>query len=533
MPHQVNTRNLVASWEAPVQGVIRNIPPHRLPEDALYEAKNVVYRDGYLVKRSGLVEFIAAGVLARPMGLISIPSLGGPAFQSDAFQEDTFQMGTDGEILVAVTTQKILAYYGGVWNDLIQTPASEALTGGASDPARIATMEVEDDEQGSGVLIMVVNGFDIPRFWNLQDRYSTVGTGWPTFSDVTVVADRFVGVAPPYKIQWGEVFSKAAPSALNVRILADTTDKVVAIRRLGITGCAVFKEETLWTGTIQGGPSSQVFRWDYRGNYDGPAGPSAIEDVNGTLYYMTATGRIGSFNSITHKWLVDGAWPQVRDGSASFPAFDVQYANRVFTMQHPFHNEVWFFYPQVGDGGDLHGVLILTIPDPSQGEQRHAGFPGRLSIPVSAATHRHGVNQDALVAMSSTDFRVLKATDNASDLGSSFSGYWRHGLVGVQGLVPYRLDAHESFFSRNTGYGTLTTKVVTSNKLDKVGGTASATATTIDLTNDTAVLDEKGDDIRARFFGMLYEFTSAARPEFMGTRLSAHNTENAPKDTHG
>jgi hypothetical protein len=204
---------------------------------------------------------------------------------------------------------------------------------------------------------------------------------------------------------------------------------------------------------------------------------------------------------------------------------------------NPFKRLVYFYYPQEGDNGDCNGVVVLTLPDPEAGVDSFGAFPGRLGIPLSAATTREGKFQDAVVMRSDGEFTAFTVSGDL-DASVPIDGYWQTGLVAAHSagfltatgsMEPYRMEGHESFFERGAGYGIVSVRPISSYILDKQGGTVG-NSHTIDLSSVT-VKEQKGGDVKGRFFGLRYEFTTPSNFIWQGARLAARRIEGTAKLT--
>lgn len=488
MAHRPVSEEVVHSWGVPHLGVLRDLPVHALPEGAFYDALNAVLRAGVVRPRDGLVLHSTTDLLARGMGAYVVPAA----------------------TLVA-TTAKVWKLVGATWTDITGVTA---LTGTADDIVRFAQLEVADLVQ-----TLIVNGVNVPQRWDGVAATAVDVAGAPSvWTDIATASDRIVGIKPPYDVQWGNPYNVGTWPALNIRILSDTPDKVVAIRPLGTQAVIVYKEESLWGGFPTGGTDAQAFRFDPRLHIDGPAGPSAVTQGDGEQYYMTATGRIASFDGTTHEWIADGVWPIVRAD------LDVSKAGRIIGMQVPFTDEVVFAYPRVGDAGELKGCVICIPPRPEHGIEEWAAFPCRLVVAMSAAVARRAPTWDVLAFTSATPFRSYTVTADSGDAGTAFTGFWQTGLKPNPGADVFRMESIETWAERGAGFGTLTVKPVSSYILDAPGGTLGA-GQTIDLTATTAVKESKGADVAGRFFGLRYEFSSASKPRWMGARVAGRRLE--------
>jgi hypothetical protein len=497
-------------WLVPRKGVLHNFPIYETPEGALFDALNVLVRQGVLKPRPGIGDHSPTSLLDRPMGAFVTTTLATGAFQADAFQNDAFQVSGGGSnvFVLAGTTRRIWVFIGGNWIDITDTQ----LTGEAIHHVRFTGIEI-----GGTIWTVIVNGVDTPRKWDNTSATVTPVTGTPPiFSDVTTISDRIIGIVPPFGIRWGNAYDLGTWPALNFRDLTDTMDRMIAIRNMGTLGGAIYKENSIWSVIPIGGTDAAFFRFELRGFYKGPASPAAIVDANGTHYYMTTSGRIGAWNGTAHDWVADGVWEIIRED------LDPTNMNRAFGIYEPNFDEVYFAYPRVGDSGELKGGVVIQRPRPKDGISEHISFPLRFERPISAGTDLRLESNKALVFTSDT-FRS-KFLEGPDDAGTEFSGFWQPGLASTPKQLPYRIEEMEVFARRSTGAGSLTVKPVSSNLLDTEGGTIGA-GVAVDLADATKVRDLKGTDIRARFLGLRHEFTTPINLAWLGSRLTANPLE--------
>jgi hypothetical protein len=450
------------------------------------------------------------------MGAFANTTLAAPAFQLDAFQNDAFQVAGVGGATIPVvgTTRRIFAFYSGNWVDITDT----LLTGTEVDHVRMTGIEI------SGVIwTLITNGKDAMRQWNQQTATVQVTAGSPPkFIDITTIGNRIVGLVAPYTVQWGNELSLSTWPAANFRDLADTPDRAVAVRNLGTLGGVLYKQKTIWSIVPIGGTDAGFFRFELRGFYDGPVSPAAVVEARGLNYHMTPTGRVGMFSGTSFTWVADGVWSLIKDD------LDSANANRIFGVYEPLFDEVYFFYPRNGDGGELKGGVCVILPRPQDGIMDHIAFPIRLMKPVSAGTDLRLENNKALL-FRSDNFKSNFLEVDENDDGTEFSGYWQTGLVPMPGLVPNRLEEVELFAHRGAGFGNLTVKPVYSNILGTHEGTLGA-GITFDLSEETAVRDVRGGDVRGRFLGLRHEFTSSAgfHVHWHGSRITSRPLESPP-----
>lgn len=510
------TRNPIGQWPVPLKGVLRNIPIDEIPPDGLYSGNNLTVRAGSLQPRPGMTQFASTVLTGRPTGAINTATLASPAFQQDAFQNDAFQvLGSIPTAAVIVgTTQKIYTYFSGVFNDVTGSPDLTALD---AELSRFTSIMI-----GTPPVIYVVhtNGRDPVRQWDSTSGTFTVVPGTPAppnWTDVANIGDHIIGILPPYDVSWMNRLTLGAVPDLNHKSLAETSDPLVAIRNIGLLGGVAYKHRSIWGIIAQGGTEASFFRFDYRGSYEGPASPAAIVDVNGVHIYMADNGRIAAFDGYRHDWIVDGVWPVVQ------AELDQANINRIHGVYNPEFREVYFYYPRTGDAGECKGQVTIVLPRPKDMILDYIAFNGTISKAVSASVDLHLDVNKALVFTSATPKGYT--VEGANDDGTNFSGDWQHSLIPMPKLAHYRVEALEVYAERGGGYGTLNYNVVSANLLETAAGSLGATGS-ISLAPATGTVgDPKGADVRGRFLGLKFSFTTPITLKWRGCVMSGEPRE--------
>jgi len=484
----------------PIKGVLRGYQDIKIPPDGLFDSSNADIEDGTLQGRRGLTQLSSQVLGARPMGSLN------------------FWDNVTADYIFVVTTAKAWVYTvsSGVWADL-----DGGLTGTADNP-----VSVEQFAFGSPLKnrIYFVNGVDPLKTWKVGDAtVSTVvsGTGNqpPIMRDLTVIADRLVGIVGSHAIQWSEPLDDGTVSgwpSLNQRVFGETAAPLIAIKTMGTVGGVAYKKDSIWLGEVTGLPGGSSFRWSLFDYVEGPAGSNAVVNAGGRHYYMTRNGRIGYFNGFMHKWVVDGAWKTVKD------EIDLNAPFRVHGIWIPQLEEVRFYYQRAGQS-ITDGMVILRLENKQMGRP-YAAFPGRMGKSVTAGCEIYDNNFTTSVAFTS-DTQKLYTISGLTDDGTAVSGFIQTGMIlpnqqqGIDRVLPI-----EPFLERGGGFGTVTMKAVTSNILDNINGVLS-TGASIDLTL-TPPKTIVGLDARGRFIGMRLEWTSASTIKYRGAVLRAQETES-------
>lgn len=511
----------IGHWDAQHKGVLRDFPPYKLPPDALYDCLNVVFRNGAIGPRPGMVQLSpGTDLLARVTGAIQASSLASGAFEPSAFENTAFQVtgNTDATLLIAGTNRAWWAYFGGGWHNLATTP----LTATDIYLAQFTTIQI-----GSTIFVLLTNGLDSPRSWDQVATLDQVVAGLPPlFTDWTTASDRIIGIVPPYLIQWGNALNITTWPNLNFRVLSDTTDALVAIENLGTLGVAVYKRRSIWIGTAQGGLDSSFFAFTLRGQYEGPANPNTLCNVNGAHYYMTKTGRVGVFDGVTQTWINDGILPLITSN------MDTLNMNRAFGEYDPTSREVWFHYPRLDDNtsvtGNVTGLLVVTLPHPFsyEGIFFHSCYLGKTAIPVTAGTDRRLDIADRVVFGQNSGKNLAYLTlNNGSDDGVSFTGFLQTPMQMTKDGDVAQADGVETYATYTGGQGPLTLRLGGSLMLGNLTTTGFSAGVVLDMTVEPNVSPDIDFGIRGRFFGLRYEFASPVSFTYYGSRLMGHKVQ--------
>jgi len=508
----VKGENLLGAWRSPLRGVLRGLPPYALPEDALYDGFNVALREGALVPRPGITQFNPQSLGRRVTGAIAIAALGSAAFDPASFENTAFVVTTGaGSMLVAATARKVWAFYGGSWHDI----TGSALTAGDHDFARMTGIQI-----GSNIFVVISNGVDVPRSWDsVAATTSTISGSPPKWTDVTTASDRIIGIVPPYTVQWGNALDLSTWPSLNFRTLADTLDKVVAVRNLGTLGVVVYKERSIWIGQPGGQTNATYFAFTIRGFWDGPASPAAVVDVDGAHYYMTDIGRVGYFDGARQDWVADGVWPQVKKD------LDQLYAKHIHGVFDPQAREVNFYYPRLGDAGLCKGLVSIKVPNKAEGLAEPIAFRGALGVAISVGLDNRTDTRQTLLFDDATKRALsINPVPGGLDDVMTFSGFWQHGFINVPSFDPHRLEGFEVFAERGPGYGLLRAKVVKNDLLEDPNAQAAVSSQDIDLA-EIVPSQPRGGDVTGRFLAVRFEFTTPITLRYYGARLAARRIE--------
>ena len=481
---------VLRAYQTPFQGTFRTLPVHLIPEQALYDAHNVVIRNGFLRARAGLAS-------QNPTALAGLPLTG------------YLYLGEDmAKIPLFVTSEAVYAYQDGTWT------ARGAFHGDRDHLARVTSLETQEQ-----VLAVLTNGLTPLQQWTPtggvqpltpQTSGSTPSAPIPTLADLVTVSGRIVGIRPPYDVLWSNFLTADDWGDGNIARLADTEDALVAIRTLGTLGFVAYKEGTIMLGFSQAGSDASAFRFEHFGSYEGPAGISAIVDVSGTHFYMTPNGRIAAFDGSQHAWILDGLWNQLEE------AIDTQFAHRIVAAYNYRHQEVTFVYPRRQDHGACHGLVTLNLPYPTAGVSSFAGFNGSTAFDLSAALSiRLFVGETVPWFAAATGQVFRQDGDAVRDGDASFLCAMQPGLV----AVPQSAIA-KPFFElhaiRGEDRGLVEVAEVTAHLLEQAGGVVDDKPLVLDLVPLPRQREYYGFREAAPFLGVRLTWDSEAQFEYAG-----------------
>ncbi len=476
-----------AQWSVPTMGVLNGYPIHSLPENALHSSHNMVLVNNVFRPRPHFTPFTTVNNLGRVTGALATTegwmiAVTGAPVNPGQLHLGYVDFGTNPAQIILTTTRN---------------------NGGMDNPSRFATIAIGTPTE---LFFLHANGSDVLTKRGALSVWEVVAEDAPIYSDLTVINNRIIGVVPPYTVQWGEPLDLDTWDPLNTRILADTPDHVIAIRNRGIDGGTVYKSNSIWPVEITGSDdSSLAFRIRPKIYRRGPACSAAVVQTDDADYYITDQGRVGRWDGYRHDWVADGVWPIVE------AEIDKQFPRRVHGFYKSDEEQIWFFYPRIGDGGNAMGILMLHLPSPREARAQHIAFTGSTLIPMSASTDSRNndptdPNKSFTVAFSTTarGYLVGKVLEDQSqgDDGLPFSWNFRTGLAPVHGPHPARVDSVETFGEVAPG-DTALVNVVYTDKLNTNDGFTSV-AFPLNSSTDVRPHNMSNADAMGRFVGLEY-----------------------------
>jgi hypothetical protein len=504
------------AFGTPYMGVMNTLPEHETDPHALWAAFNCVYGLGRVITRRSMVKL---SLVTTAFNLTPDTRILG------CFSTNT----SDGHFDIYAsswTNLYRLRDLTGAWTDI---SGSLTLTNNDTHTPRWASLY---DRATGKTLTVMVNGIDDAVQSLDGGNFTTLVVGGEKGIDICTVASRFMAIIPPYRVRWSDIYAGTFP-ALNFYTGQDTPGKVVAVRNLGTLGACIYKEDAIITAYSQPGSPANAFRFEVRREVPGPAGPNAVVTAEGSLFHMTARGRIGAFDGTRFEWVGDGVW--------NYMLSDFDFSRR--TQTHGFYDEayghVWFVYPRVSDAGNgPTGLVIVTLPRPAWGVPTYGVWPGAFAKPASCSnTLRLTSGYVGLVMRSDSGQDeaevIVDPLSYAShgDDGNDFSAYIHTGLQPMGDISSVEI---EPFLTKAPDSGECTLAPVTSHTLDTDGGTLG-TAQTIDLEDATVIHGVKGFPVTAgRFVGLRVSWQSRApvvwgdlggRVQYKGAVIYGHPLE--------
>jgi len=298
-------------------------------------------------------------------------------------------------------------------------------------------------------------------------------------------------------------------TALATAKLAQTNDKGICVRALSNLSFVVYKERSIYLARAQSGSDAFAFGFSEPIIAEGPAGLHSVVIVNGVHFYMTRNGRVALFDGTGYpRWIADGLWIHLQGD------IDPVYANMIFGIFDYRLNIVVFYYPKVGDNGQLKGALVINLPLEGSGVTSFSFFLAYFSIPCSYGYEMRFAD--------SIDRTVLFATaplqDTKQDITTNFTASFQTGLQPLPDMMHYYLSI-EAFLERANGNGSVKVFPVVSDVLENETGTVIESDNNIIDLNNNPLREYIGFTARTRFFGLKYQWTSDNKVRYAGTQV--------------
>lgn len=495
---------IIAQLSVPVRGTWNSLAVHTAPTDALYDSSNIFLRRGKVRNRPGLT-------------LVNDTVFDGPILGG--------QMAVSPQDKRLVVLSRLSTYELGPHDS-----AWAQVNTGAFAPSDTSVIDTAGIETSGLYAVLVAEEHNVLKAWNsLLHTTNTItpqsgSDPIPFAKSVCVTVRRVVVLVPPHTVRWSRVFQMDyfPPNAYNK--VAQTNDMGICVRLLTNTSFALYKERSIYVARAREGNDDTAFQFSDPLYVAGPAGIKAIIDVSGTHIYMTKNGRIAQFSGAGYpQWIADGLWLFLQDD------IDPLYAYLTTGVyDYRLHTAI-FYYPRLGSGGALTGMVILSLPlegvDLQQQQPLPAVFKGTSSIPVShgVQSNFNGVIDRSVVFGSAASRQSFYLDETAqTDNGQYYDCMMYHPLTAMPDARHTKVS-FETFVERSQGYGVLNVEPVVSDTLESQDGTTpDGKVEYIDLeTNPVQTI--KAFNISTRFFGLKYTWRSDSTVRYSGSVIYKSN----------
>jgi hypothetical protein len=489
----------LAQFTVPFKGTWPSLAAHQVSLDALYMSQNVFIRVGKLRERPGLSR--------HNDSTFDAPIIGGAMAVTPVAKR-----------LIAISKSRVYELTNG------SAPWLQTSTGSyaASDNATLDMAFIETSSQYIG--LVASEGQPLMQ-WLAGAGISAItpvaGTV-PLAKSVCVASRRVVALVPPHTLVWTPVFAYNNYPALAVTRVASTNDAGICVRTLSNLSFVLYKERSIYLARAQAGSDANAFSLNEPIIAEGPAGVHAVVEVSGNHIYMTKSGRIALFDGSQYpKWIADGLWLHLQAD------IDPAHTTKIFGVYDYRLHSVLFFYPKLGDAGQLRGMVLLSFPLEGSGivqgmpvVQGAAAFLGVTSQWCSYGYTIHLNNQiDASFLFGAASLRsYLFDEDVRTDDGNSFTSQVQTGLFPMPDMRHNHVSI-EPFLERLDGYGKLSIEGVYSDSLENAGGTIDFSNPLTEDLNNVPVQSYLAFNVPTRFFGLRYTWTSDAIVRYAGTAL--------------
>lgn len=455
-------------------GVREDVNPLTIPDGHLLSSLNWLTRRGRGTPRPGYAQ--VGTQLAAADRIIGIGFRGSPL---------------DGNNVVLHTLTAAYDWDGSTATDITGTWAAST----ADQLVRMVTYV-----SSGTVFIVRINEANAMDKWDgVAAAFANVAAA-PTGKDITSVGPYLVvGAAggDDYAVQWNALNDIDTWPATNLARLTDTPGKIIAVRALTPLSVAIYKEDSVYLGTLQA--SKVAFQFQLIAHVSGPVSTAALVSALGAHHWLGNNMTLMRF---------DGTQPQawtISLGATLTNNFD--FANKKWThgcLMDRDSAEVWFWYPSVdGTITKAFSINVLT----------QAANPHLFTHNITASADWSkftSLTIDGLDAFSATidgldsDFSSIDAMSAPSQpsgmLGDSTGNFYRFGPYTNDGgtAIPWHfehgfrpaagidhraeLDAVVSYWTKAPGTLTVTLSVTTT---DSAGDQDVASTNTFDANTDS------------------------------------------------
>ena len=496
----------IAQFTTPYRGTWKAVSAHQLTPDALYDSMNVFIREGKLRSRPGL-SLLNSTVFNSPV-------LGG-----------SMAVAPTDKVLVAITKDRCYELPS------TATQWTQTSTGVYAIDDNIS-IDTTFTQVGTNIIGVVASPGQLIKQWNINAGLSAIVAAQPstqtipTAISVCTTGRRIIALIKPHTVAWTSILSFNDWPALATANISSTNDSGICVVSLSNLAFVLYKERSIYLARAQAGSDASAFNFAEPINVEGPAGIHAVVDIHGSHMYMTKNGRIGSFDGTRYpQWIADGLWLFLQSD------IDPSYASKIFGIyDYRLHTAI-FYYPKIGDNGNLRGMVVINMPLEGGGilEGRPldqaaiylgilpASFLGISSRPCSYGYEMRFNNQiDRIVLFTADNLHSVTLDELARyDDSLPFNSSFQTGLSTLPDMVHHQLNT-ESWLERADGYGSVTISAVTSDTLESPAGSVDINNPQIIDLNFNPVREYIGFNIPTRFFGLKYEWDSLSTLRYAG-----------------
>lgn len=485
---------LVGQFAVPFRGTWNSLAVHQLSPDMLYDSMNVYIREGKLRNRPGLT-----------------------------LLNDTFFRGkvTGGAMAVTPQEKVLLA----LTHDRLYTLTDSDVIWNEDSLVSI-TQEIDDSvditfiETSSKYVAIIAAPLYPLRKWIQGEGVTAIAQNGtipaPTAISVCSTARRIIALVEPHTVMWTSTLTYDQWYTLSQNKIAQTNDKGICVRGLTNLSFVVYKERSIYIARAQAASDAFAFVFSEPIIVEGPANVHSVIVTPLGHIYMSRSGRVALFTGAGYpQWIADGLWFFLQND------IDPEHTDKIFAIFDMRLYIVIFFYPKIGDNGDVRGMLIVNLPLEGSNVVGYSYFLGQTMLPVSYGYEmRFNSTIDKSVIFVKYNNAWQSAVldlDSQDDLGIPFTCSFQTPLLALPDSHYYAITL-EHYIERADRYGIVNMQSVTSNMLNNKSGNLSDEIKIIDLNSDP-VAEFVGFNETMRFFGLRYSWQSDSMVKYAGVSV--------------
>jgi len=416
------TLNPSITLPIPLLGVEADRHPRAIDPMGLYEAENMLCRDGRFVDRGGLVVF-GASVAERPMGLA----------QYDHPSED--RRVVLGTVARWLRWNKVTS----AWVE-VSDPANR-LNGVNSSQVLFRFFQNE-----AGVKYLLgCNGVDLAKKWDgdVAHTYANIGGQTRIPRCMAVAADHLIMggfLDGDQDVEWSNNldFDSGYSSPGHGKNLGDTPGGIIALQELGAYNVVGYKEDSIYLAGAQSDEAT-FFHWSPKFlKVPGPVSPLVVVPLpSGEHAVLAMDGAVYRFSGSSY----DSAGSHIQrfiSDNWYFPSRE-----QCWGFYDETRRELWFVYPHKATM-ELSHAICLSLPSWSLYPMRWSTLRmsaggqvataqelafGEVELPFGESPLTFGeTSQDRLATLfGATTGQVCEASGH-DDLGAAIPEVWEYGL---------------------------------------------------------------------------------------------------------